>query len=175
MPPVASTIDTLTEYADELLDLCETAVALTDLGAPSATFLASPGPAFDCDQLTVELISLGDAPFASTTVLGPGRRVTAAMNLVGFRIKIVRCVAMLDEQGNPPTPAAQRAGAVAGHQDVWAIWTAVRTAQREGTLFGGLCDHLFYDGARALDEQGGIAGYEIDFRAEIAGFANSGT
>lgn len=175
MPPVASTITTLTEYARELLELCEASLVATDVGPPPKIYLAPPGPAFDCDQLTVEVISLGDAPFAGTSVLSGGRKITAAMNLIGFRVKIVRCGPTLDAQGNPPPLADEEDAAIIGHQDVWAIWTGVRTAQFAGTLFGGLCDHVFYDGARAIETLGGISGYEIDFRVEIAGFANSGS
>jgi hypothetical protein len=168
-------LDRITEYAQELLDLCEAALATTDEGVPSVVYLAVPGPAYDCDQLTVENMGLGDAPLATTSTLGGGRRITAAINFVSFRVKIVRCVPTIDDSGNPPDPAAVAARAAVLNQDVWSIWTRVRTEQREGTLFGGDCDHLFYDGATAIEEEGGIAGYQIDFRAEIAGFINAGS
>lgn len=168
-------LDRLTEYAQELLDLCEAALEATDAGAPSRVYLAVPGPPFDCDQLTVETASLGDAPLAATSVLGSGRRITAAINLVGFRVKIVRCVPTLSEAGDPPPEEDVTLAAAMLNMDVWAIWTRVRTAQREGTLFGGDCSHLFYDGAFAIEEEGGIAGYQIDFRADIDGFVNSGS
>lgn len=167
-------IDRLTEYGQELLDLCEVAVIAAGW-APSRVYLAPPGPPYDCDQLTVETASLGDAPLATTSTIGAGKRITAAMNLVGFRVKLVRCVPTIDEDGNPPDPDEESVAADLLNKSLWAIWTRVRTAQRAGELFGGDCDHLFYDGASPIDEEGGLAGYQIDFRAEIAGFANLGT
>jgi hypothetical protein len=175
MPPVVSTIDQITLYAQELLELCDQALLATTDGAPDVSYLAHSIPAIDCEQLTVEVLSLGDHPLPATTTLSPGRRLTAAINVVGFRVTIARCVPVLDEQGNPPPPDEIQAAAERLHQDLFAIWTRVRTAQKAGELFGGLCDHLFYDGAFPLEESGGYAGYTIDFRVSIDGFANLGT
>lgn len=168
-------LDRLTEYAQQLLDVCEAALAATDAGVPSRVYLAVPGPPFDCDQLTVETKGLGDAAFATTSTLGGGRRITAALNLVGFTVKIVRCVPTLDENGNPPDEVESSIAADMLNKDLWSIWTRIRTEQREGTLFNGECGHLFYDGAFAIEEEGGVAGYQIEFRADIDGFINAGS
>jgi len=172
---VPSDLSTPTTYARQLLELCEDALALTAAGAPTLSYLSTAVPAFDCNQLTVEIISLGDAPFASTSTFATGGKITAAINLIGFRVVVVRCVASIDESGAPPTVAEIEADADKMHQDVFAIWTRVRTAQHDEELFGGACSHLIYDGAIALETEGGMAAWQIDFRAEIEGFANSGT
>lgn len=177
MPPVASTLQTVTEYAQELLDLCDAAISTT-VGGPIARSYISPGrPPWDCEQITVHLSSLGDAPFAVTSSVGGGRRhITGATNLLGFAITVVRdCVPTIDDRGLFPDEADIQLSAVEGHEDVWAIWTAVRLAQMDGTLFGGTCDHLFFDGAVALDTEGGFAGFEILFRVEIAGILAPGS
>lgn len=167
-------LDLINEYAQELLDLCADAVTAAS-SEPNRVYVAPPGPAFDCDQLTVEVRSLGDHPFPAQSTLGAGRRIHAAINLVGFRVKIVGCVPTLDEEGNPPSEVDSQAAAFGLNKDLYAIWTRVRTAFKDGTLFSGNCSALFFDGGRALDELGGLAGYEIDFRAELEGFANAGT
>lgn len=173
MPP--STLATLTGYAQELLTLASAAVADTVGGEIDRTFLSPPGPPFDCEQISVEVISLGEAPTAVTTSIGAGRRnLTGALNLVGFRVMVIRdCIPGLDDEGNFPGEGELTAAATTLHEDLFAVWTRVRTAQREGDLFGGKCDHLFYDGASAIETQGSMAGYQIDFRAEIAGFVNN--
>ena len=117
-----------------------------------------PGPPFDCDQLTVETLSLGMLRSRPRACSESGRRITAAINLVGFRVKIVRCVPTLTRRRIRRPRRTWPLAAAMLNMDVWAIWTRVRTAQREGTLFGGDCGHLFYDGAFAIEEEGGIAG-----------------
>lgn len=166
-------LDLINEYAQELLDVCEGAVAA--VGEIDRSYIAPPGPAFDCGQLTVEIRSLGDHPLPTSSSLGSGRRLHAAINLVGFRVKVVGCVPTLDSDGDPPEPADAQAAAFVLNKMVYSIWTRVRTVYKEGEIFGGNCNALFFDGARALDELGGLAGYEIDFRAEIEGFANAGS
>lgn len=176
MPPTVSTIETLTEYADELLTLCNAALADTVGGEIDRSYLSPPTPPWDCEQVTVEVASIGDWPLPTTSTLGSGRRITAALNFIGFRIVVIRdCIPGLDDDGDFPDPDDIRASAIEGHQDVWAIWTRIRTAYIHGDLFEGNCDHLVFDGATALETSGGHGGYQIDLRAEIAGFANSGS
>lgn len=176
MPPTVSTVTTATEYAQELLELCEEAIATTESGAIERAYLSPPSPPWDCEQLTVEITSIGDFPLPTTSTLGGGQRITAAINVLGFRVVVLRdCAPGMDEDGEFPDPDEMAAFAALGHQDVWSIWTRVRTAYIAGDLFEGNCDHLFFDGATALEMSGGMAGYQLLFRAEIAGFANSGS
>jgi len=176
MPPI-STLQSLTQYAAELLALCEDALTPTVGGVILRSYLSPGTPAFDCEQLTVDVQSLGDADMTTLSTLGAGgRHITGALNLIGFRVTVVRdCVPTLEEDGDFPDPIDMQAKAVEVQEDVWAIWTRVRTAKMEGTLFDGRCNKLFFDGARALETAGGTAGWEIDFRANIPGFVNSGS
>lgn len=176
MPPAVSTLQTPTAYANELLDLCATAVAAAAGGPITRQYLSPGRPAADCEQLTVSLISIGDAPMATTSGIGAGyRHLTGALNLLGFLVTIFRdCVPVIDDDFHVPPADEIDAAAVIGQEDVWAIWTAVRQAQVNEELFGGACDHLFFDGAFSLDTEGSLAGWEIQFRAEIAGIAANG-
>jgi hypothetical protein len=176
VPPAVSTLQTPTEYADQLLTLCAAAVADAVGGAIDRAYLSPGRPVIDCEQITVSLISLGDAPFATTSSVGGGKRhITGALNLLGFLITVARdCVPIVEDE-TLPDPDEINAAAVEVQEDVWSIWTRIRQEQRDGELFGGLCDHLFYDGARALETEGGFAGWEIEFRAEIAGILTSGS
>lgn len=170
------TVESLTAYADELA--AAAAAALTDTvgGAIERAGLTAGLPAFDCEQVTVAVISLGDAQQSTLSTLGAGRRhMSGAVNLIGFRITVVRdCIATINERGEFPTIEEMRSDAERVHQDVWAIWTRIRRLMMAGELFGGRCSKLFFDGARATATEGGMAGWEIDFRANIPGFANDG-
>ena len=177
MPPAVSTLQTPTVYAQELLDLAATAVA-SAVGGPISRRYLSPGrPAADCEQLTVTLISIGDAPMAALSSIGAGyRHITGALNLLGFLVTVFRdCVPVIEDTRYVPSAEDINAAGVEAQEDVWAIWTAVRKAQVAEELFGGACDHLFFDGALALETEGSFAGWEIEFRAEIAGIAANGS
>lgn len=170
------TIASLTDYADELAVVAADALADTVGGTIERAGLTAGLPAFDCEQVTVAVISLGDAQQSTLSTLGAGRRhMSGAINLIGFRITVLRdCVSTIDESGDFPAVDEMRADAEKVHQDVWAIWTRIRRLMMSGSLFGGRCSKLFFDGARATATEGGMAGWEIDFRANIPGFANDG-
>ena len=176
MPPAVTTLTTPTEYAQELLDLCSVALADTVGGPVDREYLSAGRPVLDCEQLTVSVTSLGDASFPAQSVVGAGQRhITGALNLYGFLVTIVRCVPTIDENGAIPTVGEESDAAAKVHQDLIAIWNAVRQAKRSDDLFGGSCELLFFDGARALDSEGGLGGWEIEFRADISGFPTDGS
>jgi len=174
MPP--TTLQSLTAYADELLAAASSALTTTVGGEIEHAGLVAGSPSFECERLSVEVRSLGDAAMATLSSLGPGsRHIGGAVDLIGFRITVVRdCVATIDDNGDFPTVAEERADAIKMHEDVWAIWTRIRTLMNQGEIFGGRCKKLFFDGARALPIEGETAGWEIDFRVNIPGFSNNG-
>jgi hypothetical protein len=176
MPPAVTTLETPTEYAQELLDLCVAALAETVGGAMTSQKLVHGTPVHECDMVSVAVASLGDASFPAQSTVGAGQRhITGALNLYGFRVTTVRCMPVIDEAGNPPSDDEETAAATKQHQDLIAVWNAVRQAKRDDSIFGGACDLLFFDGARSLEVEGGYAGWEIDFRADISGFVAVGT
>ncbi|MDF2751662.1 MAG: hypothetical protein K0S82_44 [Gaiellaceae bacterium] len=170
-----TTLQSLTAYADELEAAAASALADTIGGAIDHSGLVAGSPSFECERLSVEVRTLGDAALSSLSPLGAGsRHIGGAVDLIGFRITVVRdCVATIGENGEFPTIAEERADAIRVHEDVWAIWTRIRTLINRGEIFGGRCKKLFFDGARALPIEGGTAGWEIDFRVNIPGFANA--
>ncbi len=173
----AITVESLTAYADELLGIASAALVDTIGGPIDREALTAGSPSFDCEQITVDVRSLGDAAMSTLSTLGAGsRHLHGAVNLIGFRVTVVReCIATIEEDGEFPSVAEMRTDAETVHQDVWAIWSKIRSTMNAGDLFGGRCSKIFFDGARALPIEGGTAGWEIDFRVNIPGFANSGT
>lgn len=172
MPPAVVTKETLTLYAQELLDLAVAALADSSAGPMERSFLVHGTPVHDCAQVTVAVTSIGDASFPAQSTIGAGQRhITGALNLYGFQIEITRCLPTIDSAGDPPSPEEETAAASGLHEDVMLVWNRVRQEKRDGTLFGGDCDMLFFDGALAVESQGGFGGWTIDFRADISGFA----
>jgi hypothetical protein len=172
MPPVITTLETPTAYAQELLALCVAALADTIGGAMDLAFLVHGTPIHRCNQVSVAVSTLGDASFPAQSTVGAGQRhITGALNLYGFRVTTVRCMPTISSAGSLPSEEEETEAATKQHQDLIAVWNAVRQAKRDGDLFGGHCDLLFFDGARTLEVEGGFAGWEIDYRADISGFA----
>lgn len=172
MPP--TTVSSLTAYADELLELANAALADTVGGSIDRAALSAGTPAFDCEQITVEVLSIADAALSTQSPLGGGsRHIGGAVTLIGFRITVARdCIRIIDEDGDPPTVEEMHEDSEKVHQDVMAIWSRVRTLMNQGELFGGRCRKLFFDGARALPIEGNFAGWTIDFRVNIPGYLN---
>ena len=173
---MASTLTTPYDFAVELLELCHQAVSDTTGGAIARRYVSPGRPAYDCEQLTVAVWTLGEA---DTVVAGPmaagKRHMSGRVNLVGFLITVLRdCVPVLnEEQSGPPDADKIQASAKLVDQDVWAIWTYVYAEMRRGGLFGGRCEDLFMDGARALETEGTLAGFEVEIRANIPGIINA--
>lgn len=175
MSIIPSSIQTPFAYAEELLAVCEDAVAATTSGAIDRVYVSPGRPAYDCEQLTIALVSLGEADTAVATTLARGRRpVTGRVNLLGFLVTVLRdCVPVLEGE-SPPAPASIAASASEVIEDVWAIWSYLYWAFRRGELLGGACDDLMMDAAIAIETEGTLAGFEIEFRVNIPGILNAG-
>jgi hypothetical protein len=122
-------------------------------------------------------MAVGEADTTVSSAIGVARRhITGRINLLTFLVTVVRdCAPGMDDNGNPPPPDEIDAAASVMFEDTWAIWTGVYRAMRDGDLFGGRCDLLRFDGARALDTSGGLMAVEIEFSADIPGITASGS
>lgn len=175
MSVVPSTIQTPMQYADELLMVCAAAVGDTVAGPIERVYVSPGRPVLDCEQLTISLVRIGEANTAIATTLGQGKRhSTGRVNLLGFLVTVARdCVPVLDEKGNVPTAADIEASANEVIEDIWAIWSYLYWSFRRGELLGGVCDTFIVDGAIALETEGTLAGFEMEFRVNIPGLLNA--
>lgn len=143
-------------------------------GAPARTFISPGQPALEgCDQLCVHVALITDMD-TSPGGNAAGRRVAAKKQIVSFVVTISRCV--LDTRGqsadvmNEPykevdlTETAEQTNA-----DAWALWNHLYGLWRSGDLFT-LCSALFFDGLRALPEEGARAGWTLALRADLSGY-----
>lgn len=163
--------------ADDLQILAEDVLAasaaiLETTGNPALIrkFVAHGPPALDCcDQLAVHVAQIGEAPTQAGTVLQPGlRHAFARVNLTALMITVTRCHPVLDESLAPPTPAELTDAAATLNADAWALWNGLFRAQ--DTLFAA-CDLVFFDGMTPLVPQGGCAGWVMQVRFELGGYA----
>lgn len=145
-------------------------------GAPERAFVSPGRPALEgCDQLAVYADLVNDAPTAPGG-LEAGRRRVAKRNHVTVVITIDRCVED-SRQGNQtlvqPFPAADlEAAAQQTDADGWALWNHLYNIwHSEGAdppfTF---CNEVFFEGMRALPEEGGRAGWVLVMRTILDGY-----
>lgn len=171
MSVIESDVSTLGVYADDLLVVCETALAATEEGTPPSWTSPAP-PAFDCcPALIVHVSRLAEAPTAPASPSEQtARRVTlGGVILATYVIDILRCAANPPTSGRLPTPAAITAVAHVVQQDAFAIWNGLRAAVRSGDIFE-TCQGVHFDGGQPIREQGGCVGWEFIVRAMIPGY-----
>jgi len=143
-------------------------------GAPERAFVSPGRPALEgCDQLTVHAQNVLDAQTGRGGLNDCKRNVQGKRNHVRLVVTIDRCVADSRQgQQNLTQPylvddldaAAQQCNA-----DVWAIWNHLFNAWRSGE-FLTICEELCFEGATALPEEGGRAGWTLTFRVNLDGY-----
>lgn len=169
----ASTVHTLTDYAEQVLLVSGDALATTDSGCPDRVFISPDAPVFDCCPfVNVYVSALREE---TTSPLSPTetalRTKFGSVILATFVISAVRCAANPMSIDNMPTAAAITASAAEVQQDGWALWNGIRDAQQNGLLFDG-CIGLHFDGGVPIPEQGGCVGWVFSLRASIPGIPN---
>lgn len=176
MPPV-STINSLDELAVDLLNVCVSALDLTDAGTPTLddgvtpnAFVCHAEPAWDCEQLVVYVDGLSEeATEPQTTSAVPGQRVMrAGVILATLRAQVIRCSPKPDEDGNPPSPVDLIAFAHQANQDAWAIWNVTSQAMKTGVL-ADRCAGVHRDGAIPANDEGGYGGWTFTWRIPLPG------
>lgn len=171
MVVVLSTIETLTLYAEDVLSVAETALALTDAGVPDRSYISPAAPTFDCcPALMVYVSGLQEA---STSPLSPSEataRRTDFGNIImaTYSLSAIRCAAVPDQHGNPPPAVDIQATAVTVQQDGWTLWNGFRDAIADGEIFDG-CLGAHFLGGTPIAEQGGCCGWTFTLRASIPG------
>lgn len=172
----ASTVDTLGDTAQDLLDAAEAALALTHAGTPGVASLAYHLPSLDsqCDQLWVYCAGIGEevtAPISPVPVTGK-RAVHGRVNLPTLTILVARCVHTGSGSAanyQPPTPSEIAADARTVMQDGWVLWVNLAQQIRDGSLFSR-CGDVHFTGFAPLAGQGGLAGWVGTFHVGLDGF-----
>lgn len=162
----------------EYLDAAAAGVATTDAGALNRVYVSPGVPAFDCEQLTVH----AGGPAEGDTLplqppVQPGFRDlgVGSLHLINLTATVVRCIA--NPQGKQPvipTAAQLHASAKKVNDDVWAIWNYVRAKHRAGQIFtrpDGQGRPLIFDPAVAVATSGGFAGFQVQIRVQLDGYA----
>lgn len=141
-------------------------------GAQSRQFLSPGQPVMDCcGQLAVFIPNIA----MDGEVTGK-RHLHGAKNIVTYHIISSRCIpnGFDPETGvySPPLAAALTAAAKQINHDGWALYNHLFHLQASGLLLS-LCDEVFFDGLNALLPSGGCAGWLVQIRAQVDGYAET--
>lgn len=161
----------------EFQQVCLVALDDTPAGRPPCTYI-SPGPppwdVEDCLVVWTTGPALADTS-PTTPSLSPGHRAQAygEVNLIGITATILRCSYVLDDTnpGGSIDPEKITAVAAQTNADIWAVWNHVRAAKRAGTLFAPTDREFVFDPSVALNQEGGAAGWQINVRTSLDGYA----
>lgn len=170
-------VQTLHDYAVELLEACNEALATTPAGAIERAFVAPGTPALDCcPQLTVNVAGLGLENTSPTTpVTAPAHRLTTTGQfiLASFQVTVARCVHISEDNAQAimlPSPGELTEDAKVINADIWAMWNAVAAKVAAGELFGGRCKAIYFDPPTPLETAGGCGGWIWMLRPSIDGY-----
>jgi hypothetical protein len=143
-------------------------------GAPSCRYIDAGPPSWDSYPCLI--VYPGGPALADTLplspVLAPAHRIVTMgeVDLVSITTTILRCAAIIDEEGNLPQASAHDVAAYQSSADLWAIWNAIKTSKRDGTLFPPNERELFLDPSVVLNQQGGACGWQITIRVQLDGY-----
>lgn len=162
--------DALQELAEDVLAASGEILATTGNPEIERAFISHGPPAMDCcNQLAVSVARIGEAPLFQGSILAPGlRHELGRINLTTMMITVTRCHPVLADGGRAPDPAELTEAAATLNADAWALWNCLNRMQDE--LFSA-CDLVFFDGVVPLPPEGGCAGFVMQLRFELQGYA----
>lgn len=166
----------LFDLADEVLAVCEAALALIPAGVPARSYVGHGLPAIDCEQLVVSTYAVPEADTAPRTLPldRAFRSRYGSLILPMLVVSIVRCYPSVTLGGRQqpilPSTAELTAASQLIYEDGWQLWNALISAKRAGA-FGGLCSELARDPMMPVQPEGGFAGWTIPLELRLDGFA----
>lgn len=167
-------VNTVYEFAQQLLAACETALGTTIGGVPDVSFVSPSLPSLDCpEMLVVDVRSLAlDLTSIGNTAPAQLHRIAQrSMYILTLDATIVRCQPVPEGvTAELPDPAAIALAAQKSSQDVWAIWNYVGKLFRANGIFEGKCKPLTFDAAVPVQPSGGSAGWTFQCRMAIDGY-----
>ena len=168
-----SDVDTPYQFAVDLLEASNQALAATISGAIGNAFIAQAIPALDCcPQLTVDLrgVTMESTQPSSPGPIGSHRGVQVPyVPMLRYMITIARCAPKPGKDGIP-VPLDISTAAQETAQDIWAVWNHLNYLKREGGIFGTGCMGWYIEDPSPLQVQGGCAGWTIGVRVAVGGF-----
>ena len=166
---MTTTVASIHEAAQLLLNEAEAALQTTAAGFDGAAYLSPGQPSFDtqCDFVAVWQSGLALAPaggIPTNQLMRTGPRV----DLVTLNVTSGRCLNVNAPMGVPAF-TVQTEDAVKHMEDAQALWVGISDALADG-LLDGTCRQLILQGMTAYTPQGGVGGWNLVLVAQIDGY-----
>lgn len=169
--------DTAQEFLSAAVDSLDTlpGEAAFLLGAPARQYVATGTPVIDCEQVSVWVAFLDEAPTTpDTPMLQPGQRGNLGrVNVVTMNVMVARCI---------PVGGTQRSGRVVAPAvddlnnateqtlaDAWVLWCGLNAARKQGR-FGDVCSAVIIERATPLNPGGGFGGWQLPITVQLDGY-----
>lgn len=159
---------TLYALASSVLAAIESHYSLIGVELPARRYVSDGEPAWDCEQVTVELRR-------TYPMSGDVRQEVPALATVEFvraaeiAVQIVRCAPTVEETiegvATLPSPDAIEESALTKLSDAELVPAALRAGYRDGTLPG--CGGVSFVSWRSIGPDGGLTGGETTMRLAI--------
>lgn len=136
---------------------------------PERRYVANGLPAFDCEQVTVfceNTVGITGTPTAENPTEwfhDAGHAMRAGI----FAVSIIRCVPVLDDDGDPPPVAEENTSAALIYGDAVRVLNALIAAEAAGDLPGG--GSVVFRGWTNENAQGGVGGGTLRAAISLAG------
>jgi hypothetical protein len=127
---------------------------------PDRRYVTFGEVAWDCEQLVVSVertfgVDTGDV--LSENVLGIDASAPFQLRGATVACSLIRCVPVVDDQGNPPTPVALADSATVVLADGIAMFNCLADAHRAGDL--ATCNGVAFEAGEAQTPDGGFGGW----------------
>lgn len=174
-----ATVTSLYDLAVDLLDAVVSAMATTEAGAPTISYISLGEPAFgpeSCDEAIVQINGLTEgqtSPSGNPAEISGQRFRYGSLNEATLTAYAMRCL-FVSQQNQVPyaglTVADLSAASKQAYEDGWAIWNWVKRSVREGNLFGGNCSIVHFVGGTSYTPEAGLGGWRFVCRVALDGY-----
>lgn len=156
-------------------EVCKFALANYSIdGLPDCAYVSEGLPAWDSCPC---LICWAGAPAVGDTFplqpsLAPLHRIDLGrqVNLIPMTATILRCQAIMADDGTLPQPPEHAEVTASILSDAWGVWNVLREAKRQEILFPPKEREFGLEVGIAYNPQGEAAGSNITIRTELDGF-----
>lgn len=161
--------DRIYAIADACLDAVVAHYATLGTELPARQYVANGTPAYDCEQLTVNVEStapITGSPLneiASDLIRDAGHAMRSGL----YAVTILRCIPTLDDEGDPPPVTDEAASSALIYADAVNVLNALIAAEIAGEIPGH--GSVVFRGWQSVEPQGGLGGGILRVSISLAG------
>lgn len=140
------------------------------ISLPARRYVSAGRPAFDCELFCVSVQNVASHSGDIRVDVIESMTTSAGFMLRYARLVlwVVRCGAVINDNGDPPTVTAEEAAAQPVLSDEENMRAAILAAVRSGALDG--CADVAFEQWQNFDTEGGLAASAMSLRMNLAGW-----